>query len=461
MIKKNSIEFQNKKFSSKEIGFLKSDSGTEKTVDIILKEYLSDNIFSDSLWMESFLQMLDQTEFHDGKFLCAVIRQNFPAENKAHTSAAVKDINKNACENNSIEKYRKKNYTNKEHKTEKQKKNNTDQSVILSTEILLSKLARDNHGIWDRINNNIFVIAMEYSDRKNNRKTVQNIKNHLSRTCKAPVAIGIAEFPFLDFTKKDTFYNAVKALDHSAFTGDDNLVFFDAVSLNISGDRLYHIGRTKDAAEEYRKGLEIEKDNINLLNSLGVCFGMMKKLEMANEEFQKAMDIDDREIMAVYNTGLVYEIKNDTEKALEYFIKASAINDEIFEIELGTGKQFYRTKKFAEALVHLKKAVKLNPVSSAPFRIMGDIFLEKAQYTKAAAAYKKAIKINPDDPFSLSGLGAAFEKQDKNLDIALSFARKSVAMEPENNLFRKRLDKIYQKKEADNIVHLKFEKSYT
>ncbi len=461
MIKKNNKEFLNKKFSSKEIGFLKSDSGTEKTIDIILKEYLSDNIFSDSMWMESFLQMLDQTSFHEGKFLCAVIRQNFPAKEKANASATVKETSRNACKDNNTAEYRKKGCTEKKDKTEKRKKNNKNKNVIHSTEILLSKLAKDNHGIWDRINSNIFVFAMEYSDKNNNKRTVQNIKDKLQRTCKTSVAIGIAEFPFLDFTKKDTFYNAVKALDHSAFLGDDNMVFFNAVSLNISGDRLYHIGRTKDAAEEYKKGLKIEKDNINLLNSLGVCFGMMKKLEMANEEFQKAMNIDDKEIMAVYNTGLVYEIMNNTEKALEYFIKASSINDKIFEVELGTGKLFYRTKKFAEALFHLENAVKLNPMSSIPLRIMGDIFLEKAQYTKAATAYKKAIKINPDDPFALSGLGAAFEIQDKNLDIALSFARKSVAMEPENNLFRKRLDKIYQKKEADNIVHLKFEKSYT
>ncbi len=461
MIKKNRIEFLNKKFSSKEIGFLKSDSETEKTIDIILKEYLSDNIFSDSMWMESFLQMLDQTNFHDGKFLCAVIRQNFPAKDKANASAIVKETSKNTCKDNNDKEYRQKGCTEKKYKTEKQKKNNKDKSVIHSTEILLSKLAKDNHGIWDRITDNIFVFAIEYSDKNNNKRTVQDIKDQLQRTCKASVAIGIAEFPFLDFTKKDTFYNAVKALDHSAFLGDDNMVFFDAVSLNISGDRLYHIGRTKDAAEEYKKGLEIEKDNINLLNSLGVCFGIMKKLEMANEEFQKAMNIDDKEIMAVYNTGLVYEIMHDTEKALEYFIKASSINDEIFEVELGTGRLFYRTKKFAEALFHLEKAVKLNPMSSIPLRIMGDIFLEKAQYTKAVTAYKKAIKIKPDDPFALSGLGAAFEIQDKNLDIALSFARKSVAMEPENNLFRERLDKIYRKKEADNIVHLKFEKSYT
>ncbi len=438
MIKKNKIEFLDRKFSSKEIGFLKSDSETKKPINIVLSEYLSDRIFSEEFWMESFLKMLDQADFHEKKFFCAVIRQNVSTKDKAHASA-----------------------TGKEHKAVKHKKNNKDKTIIFSTEILLSKLARENHGLWDRINNNIFVIAMEYSDRKKNKKTIQDIKNHLSSICKGSVSIGIAESPYLDFNKKDTFYNAVKALDHSGFLGDDKTVFFDAVSLNISGDRLYHIGRTEDAAKEYQKGLEIEKDNINLLNSLGVCFGMMKKLEMANENFKKAMNIDDKEIMAVYNTGLVYEIMNDTEKALQYFIKASKINNEIFEVELGTGKLFYRTKNFAEALFHLEKAVKLNPLSSSPLRIMGDIFLEQEKYAKAVTTYKKAIKINPDDAFSLSGLGAAFEIQDKNLDIALSFARKSVAMEPENTLFRERLDKIYKKKEADNIVQLKFEKSYT
>ncbi len=460
MTKNNKLEFLNKKFSSKEIGFLKNDSETEKTVDIIPEEYLADKIYSNNLWMESFLGRLEQAHIPNEKFICAVVRQNIPAKNKTSTyfETEHKDSTPTAAEDRT-----KKNITTKQpepkNKT-KQHDKKTGCSIIHSTEILLAGIAKNTHGLWDRISDNIFVLIMGKNE-ENNEKTIKDIKTNLNKICNSPVSMGIAEFPFLNFTRKDVFYNAIKAIDHSAFLGNDNIVSFDAVSLNISGDRLYHMGRIEDAAEEYKKGLEIENNNINLINSLGVCFGMMKKLEMAEKEFKKALNIDKNELMAVYNTGLIYEIMNKKKEALKYFIKASKINDKIFEVELRTGQLFYITEDLEQALFHLTKAAELNPISGAPLRIMGDIFLETNEYEKAVITYKKAIKINPEDAPSLSGLSSAFELQNKNLDIALSFARKSVSMEPENHLFRERLDKIYKKKDPDNIVKLKFEKSYT
>ncbi len=491
MIKKNIHELTDKTFSSKEILFLKSDSETEKTVDIVPECYLSDKIYSNPLWMESFIQRIEDADTLNTGFLCAIIKQNF-ARN-VESIAYTKSIHKKnkIVENNE--------YREPEQETKSENHTIRDKKILLSTEIMLAKLAKEMHGLWERIDDNIFALIIKtdiskeesssskelqpqsiiLKDHNNYSKApkipsahniksgysgntiINNIQKDLSAICKVPVSIGIAWFPFMDFTKKDTFYNAVKALDHSAFLGDGSIVFFDSVSLNISGDRLYHLGKTECAAEEYQKGLDIDNNNINLINSLGVCFGVMKNLKKAKDEFEKAITLDNNEIMAIYNTGLIYEIMDEKEKALEYFCKASKINNQIFEVELATGKLFYKTKQFDKAIKHLKKAANLNPFSGAPLRIMGDLFIETEEYEKSVKAYKRAIKINPDDALSLSGLSVAFERQNKNLDIALSLARKSVSMEPNNPLLRSRLDKIYKKKETDNIVHIKFEKSYT
>ncbi len=482
IMKKYTPKLLDKKFSSKEILFLKSDSETEQIVDITPEEYLSDKIHSDPAWMESFLQRLENTPIPNERFLCSVIRRNFSplfprdktipdnlTDNRTDkTYGTGKATGKSYAAKHTAFKNRaaRNNGTALENETESDNRvvkssGNTNQSIMHATEIMLAELAQNNHGLWDRIKENIFVLVTESRGTETDKAFVAGLKNNLSNICNIPVSIGAALFPFMDFTKRGTFHNAVKALDHSVFLGNNSMVFFDAVSLNISGDRLYHIGRTKEAAAEYQKGLEIERNNINLINSLGVCFGIMKELEMAKKEFEKAMTLDNNEVMAVYNTGLIYEITDDKQKALEYFCKASRINNRIFEVELAAGKLFYKTKQFDKALAHLKRASQINTTSSIPLRITGDLFLETGEYEKAVKNYKKAIKINPDDAFSLSGLSAAFEIQNKNLDIALSFARKSVSMEPNNPLLRARLDKIYRKKETDNIVRIKFEKSYT
>ena len=69
-----------------------------------------------------------------------------------------------------------------------------------------------------------------------------------------PIA-GIAVYPFMDFSIKETFYNAVKAVDHAAFHGPGSRVCFGDISLNISGDRRYELGFMDEAAAEYKKGL--------------------------------------------------------------------------------------------------------------------------------------------------------------------------------------------------------------
>ncbi len=431
MLKQNDPALLNKKFSSKEILFLKSESESKSDSyghrDFMIEEYLSDRIFADPLWMEPFLKKLEKADIPGEKFLCTVIKQTFPK-------------GKNVKDNN---------------------KKNVKQKISQTADVFLSKLSREKHGLWDRINNHIFVIVIGYLDINNEEELIQFIRKTLNKISNSSIALGLAKFPFLEFTKKDTFYNAVKALDHGAFLGKESTVFFDAVSLNISGDRLYYMGETEKAACEYKKGLEIENNNINLTNSLGVCFGMMQKLELAKKEFKKVMALDSNEFMAVYNTGLIYEIMGDRGKALEYLCRASRINNKIFEVELTAGTLFYKAKKFEYALYHLKNAIELNKKAGTPFRISGDLFLEKGENEKAVQSYKKAIKLNPLDAGALSGLAAAFEIQNKNLDIALGFARQSVSMEPCNPVFRSRLNKLYSKKEINNIVHIEFEKPYT
>ena len=57
-----------------------------------------------------------------------------------------------------------------------------------------------------------------------------------------------------------TLQNACKALDHGAFFGPDACVVFDAISLNISGDRFYQSGDLNAAIDEYHFALTLDDD---------------------------------------------------------------------------------------------------------------------------------------------------------------------------------------------------------
>jgi tetratricopeptide (TPR) repeat protein len=54
-------------------------------------------------------------------------------------------------------------------------------------------------------------------------------------------------------------------------------------------------------------------------------------------------------------------------------------------------------------------------------------------------AFKKALEINGNDPAALSGLAILYGRMESNQEIALSLARRSVALEPDSVLFCRRL----------------------
>ena len=64
---------------------------------------------------------------------------------------------------------------------------------------------------------------------------------------------------------------------------------------------------------------------------------------------------------------------------------------------------------------------------------------------EAIQAYQRASKQNPNDAASLSALGCLFCVKGENPEIARVFCQQSVAISPENGLYRHRLGGLYLK----------------
>ena len=108
------------------------------------------------------------------------------------------------------------------------------------------------------------------------------------------------------YKKCEIINNARKAFDHATFFGANSLVAFDDVSLNISGDKFYEKGDIPAAINEFKLALALDPGNVNVHNSLGVCYGLQSDYDSAIAAFQKAMALDPGEYMALYNLGLVH-----------------------------------------------------------------------------------------------------------------------------------------------------------
>lgn len=312
---------------------------------------------------------------------------------------------------------------------------------------IVDEACREEGGAWGVLDPDI--MGCVFPDRTESRclETAVKIKERLAVFEKRPVAVGVAVYPAVHYKKEDIPGNALKALEHAGFLEPGSVVSFDAVSLNISGDKLYEAGDIQGAIVEFEAALDLDPANVNIHNSLGVCRGVLGEFDEALKNFQNAISLDPTEVMAIYNIGLIFMYREEKEKALAQFLKADAVRGDVFEVIFQIGRIHLEMGKPDEARQALESAARLQPDSGSVHRFLGDCYRALEMLDKATAAYEKAIKLNGNDANALSALGRLYDLHDINTEIATIFCRQSVEIAPANGLFHIRLGRLYMKQD--------------
>ena len=343
----------------------------------------------------------------------------------------------------------------------KEKKAASDHAVDLLVDVAktIDQLCQSENGMWGQLDQDIYGCFFSDKNEASAQQLSKKIQNNLAKLRRETVSIGAASYPTIDFKKEQIIDNARKALDHASFFGPDSSVSFDAVSLNISGDVLYKSGDIDGAIEEFKTALLLDPSNVNVHNSLGVCYGVQRTYDKALEEFEKAIRLDPDEVMAIFNAGLVNLFTDKKDKALEYFLDADSKEECIFEVAIQTGKLYLEMKKPEKAKIFLEKAVRARPESGLAYRFLGECCATMNMTDDAVSAYKKAIRQNPNDADSLSALGYLYDLQGENPEITTIFCQQSVDIAPANGLFRYRLGSLYLKRDQLEDALEQFQKA--
>ena len=267
---------------------------------------------------------------------------------------------------------------------------------------------------------------------------------------KGAVAAGIAIFPFYDFKKSELVFNCRKALLHGALLGEGRLTFFNALSLNVSGDIFYGEGDIPRAIKEYRRGLLIQPDDVNLLNSLGVSYTMINRHRLANDCFLKALAQKNDDFISWYNLGLGRELQGNIGGAVESFENAFKGHTEDEEestnarkeLPLQLGKLYCQTGRHQETLAILLpwyQTKNSNPGSGRALRYLGESCHGLGRIREAMSWLQRAIRFDEFDADALSLLGEIYLENNEGDQIALKLCEKSVELNPMSLLFHLRL----------------------
>lgn len=319
------------------------------------------------------------------------------------------------------------------------------QTLRLKVAEAIDKGCAADNGCWGLMTPDIFGCVFPEKDVASGLAIAKKLQEHVNATAGLTLTIGLAAFPCLKYSPQDVIENAKKALEHAFFMGPGGRACFDAVSLNISGDRYYDAGDIDSAIKEFRNALRLDPRNVNVLNSLGVCFGVQQNHQKALTAFETALKINAEEILALYNAGLVNLLLEERDNALKFWLKAAPLGKDVFELNFQTGKLLLESGQPEKAQKLIQRAAELKPESATVQRLLGDTYLVQRLLDQAIAPYKKALRIHPNDAPALSGLGCCYELKNENLDIALAFCQQSVEITPDNGRFHMRLGRLLKK----------------
>ncbi len=137
----------------------------------------------------------------------------------------------------------------------------------------------------------------------------------------------------------------------------DNVSFFTNEKNGISEHRIYQIGARYEAKEltiddlfglgelnydiehydkaieYYNKVLEIEPEDLDTINNLGLAFVSKTNYKEAISLYQKALNIDPEDSITWDNLGLAYEYNNEYDKAKDAYQKASDLDSSDEDIQ--------------------------------------------------------------------------------------------------------------------------------
>ncbi len=163
---------------------------------------------------------------------------------------------------------------------------------------------------------------------------------------------------------------------------------------------LFRRRQVGDSVNALAKSLDLDASNPQAHNLLGRCLTIVGRYEMAEKEFIEAIRLAPHVAEAHYNLGRVASIRDDFHRAKAEFDLALRIDPDYMEAYNARGFAAEALGDDASALADYNKAVHLNEQRgenfSAPYVNLGGYYNRRGQFDLALQFARKAIALDPN-----------------------------------------------------------------
>jgi len=216
--------------------------------------------------------------------------------------------------------------------------------------------------------------------------------------------------------------------------------FLDAYSFLRAGMANERTGNYADAVAAYKKGLEAEPDNVELLNSMGFALFQQGKSEEAIIALEKALKVDPDHYKAHNNMALASIDIGELELAEIHYRESLAIEKQP-SIYNDLGYVLERLGMPEEAFEAYQQVLELDPDSATAHYNLATHLARNKEYIKAETHLRAALKAQASAQV-YTGLGAVLWQQGK-ADEAIETLQTAVKEDPKSTAASDALGKIY------------------
>ena len=186
------------------------------------------------------------------------------------------------------------------------------------------------------------------------------------------------------------------------------------------------------AMDEFKKAIELDKNNAGALNAAGVISLTTDKSNDARNYFKKALEADKTYSLSLDNLGTMDLLDGKLDEAEKKFKQSLTYNTQNTTAMYHLAQISFQKSDYATALSFLNNALAINSNLPAIYNLMGKAYAAQGNEAAAINSFKKSIEVKPEFTLSYLDLAEIYEKRG-DADFAIAQLKTAVAIEPDFN----------------------------
>jgi len=212
--------------------------------------------------------------------------------------------------------------------------------------------------------------------------------------------------------------------------GNTTLLKGQIAQLVNAGLRHHQAGDLQRAEHIYRQVLELDPNNVDGLQLLGVISQQAGRLDIAAELIGRALAMQPDSPLLQINLGNVLKDQGKPEAAAECYRKVLDAEPGHIDANYNLGAVYQYQGKWEQAIQCYEKVIELDPGHVRSHYSLGVALHGLGETVAATQAYRKCIELAPDHAKAYHDLGCVLSEAGQ-LDAAVDCCERALALQPE------------------------------